>query len=395
MAMDDGMVVSREHQSCSSGGQDNEVRRTGMLPGCPMAPRRASLDDMLNALDVYPDDHSFGADIDHCNAILLRDEVGTEEKIATFLKWSGRFQPCLFGRLGSKNLKHIGIDMCWIDDAEIRRGDEHVRDKVQAARRHWKDRCAEGIAHGFLVMFSSRRLAYAKPGRALVEACRRVGDLYLPEFAPVEADVIYTEAMPLRVNGDLLLFKGGINLFYPSAHRTLNHDRRIPGGMMISSNSPGHYANSLVARGICKSLDEAVTDVRDIAWRSIGNGGHAEPRGQSSSWHNADPTRPPGQCPMRHRPQYVPENFDTKTYSAHYHTDVLVPTDVTVDDTIDPDRGKAEEWRWLILDYITAEKAPADHVNHALFHGQPIAPEAIYHNPWPPRRAYNRPLAGY
>ena len=366
-----------------------------MLLDCFVSDNEPSLNAMLDELDCHPHDYSFGNDIDHCNAILLRDDVGKEEKMATFLKWSARYQPCLFGRLGSKSLKHIGIDMCWIDDADLRKGDSYVREKVQAARRAWKDRCTDGVAHGFLVMFNSRRLAYAKPCKFLVEVSKRIGDLYLPEHAPVEADVIYTEAMPLRVNGELTVFKGGINLFYPSAHRTLNHDRRIPGGLMISTNSPGHYANSLVTRGLSSSFEEAVDGVRDIARRSIGNGGYGEPRGQSASWHNIDPDRPAGQCPMKHRPRYVPENFDTKTYSALYHTDVLVPTDVTVDDTIDPDRSRAETWQWLIIDYISPAKFGPDHVNYALFHGHPIAPEAKYHNPGPPRRAHNEPLAGY
>ncbi len=29
--------------------------------------------------------------------------------------------------------------------------------------------------------------------------------------------------------------------FYSSAHRTRNHDRRIPGGILISVNAPGHF----------------------------------------------------------------------------------------------------------------------------------------------------------
>ena len=81
------------------------------------------------------------------------------------------------------------------------------------------------------------------------------------------------------------LFKGGINLFYPSAHRTLNHDRRIPGGVMISTNSPGHYATSLVTRGVFDSFEEAVDEVRDIARRSIGNGGY----GGGSRWPGSGP----------------------------------------------------------------------------------------------------------
>lgn len=352
---------------------------------------------LIDDLDVHEPDVSLGPDIDMAHQTILDPCSSKQVRSQAFFDWASRNQPCLFGRLGSKGLRGIGIDICWLDETDIRLGDAYIATKIQRARRQWKDSTTQGLSHGFLIMFNDPRLAYARPGKKLLQVCERISDLYLVEHAPVERDVIYTEAMPLRRGADFSLFKAGINLFYPSAHRTLNHDRRIPGGVMISVNSPGHLANSLVVRGHVPSLGSAVEVVLDIALRSIGNGGIGHADATSASWHNieTDPVALEQRCPLKRLPSYVPANHSRRFYSALYHTDVLVPTDVTVNDTIDPDRSSAEVWPWLIIDYITEQEFPEDHVNYGLFHGRPIPEEARYHNPWPPRRAYNSPLANY
>ena len=102
--------------------------------------------------------------------------------------------------------------------------------------------------------------------------------------------------------------------------------------------------------------------------------------------------------PDRKRPAYIPDNFDPTRYSAVYHTDVLVPTAVTTDARLINNsyaEVDAEVWKYLILDYITASEFPADHVNYGLFHGHPVEDCGKYHNPWPPRVAYNRELFEY
>ena len=357
-----------------------------------------SLHSLIEDIDVHDSSTSFGADIDESNNALLDSKMSREDKAAAFLKWSARYQPCLFGRLGSKGLKGVGVDICWLDEEDISRGDAHLTDKIQNARREWKDRAAQGLANGFLIMFNSARLAYAKPGKKLLQACRHISNLYLIEHAPVEPDVVYTEAIPLKGRNGYGLFKAGINVFYPSAHRTRNHDRRIPGGIMISTNSPGQLANSLAQRGMAPSLESAVDMVLDLTLRSIGNGGIGHEAASSSSWHNieTDSAELAERCPhAKSLPEHVPVQGSRRFYSALYHTDVLVPNDVTADGTFDPDIGKAQAWPYLIMDYITVKKYPMDHVNYALFHGHPIADEARYHNPWPPRRASNHPLANY
>lgn len=224
-----------------------------------------------------------------------------------------------------------------------------------------------------------------------MEVCRILSGLYLIEHVPIQADVIYTEAVPLRSpDGQLALYKAGCNIFYTAAHRTRNHDRRVPGGLMFSVNSPGHYANSLTQRGIYPDFGEAVRFVRETAFRSIGNGGHGHPGLRSASWHNRTGAVTADGCPVRHLPSYVPRDFDPSRYSATYHTDVLVPADVTADgqefhETYDG----AEVWPYLILDYISADPFPADHPNYGLFHGHPIDDCGKYHNPWSPLTAQN------
>lgn len=360
------------------------------------------LEELIHELPQLPPDTDFGDDIARAHEVLLADGAASEEdRRAALLRWVARDQPCLFGRLatqGAEGPKGLGADLCWITEEDIARGRDHVSGRIQEARRAWKDRAEQGVSSGFLIMFNSPRLAYARPGPELVEVCLELSNLYLVEHAPIEPDVIYTEAVPFRrSDGALTLFKAGCNIFYTGAHRTVNHDRRLPGGLMFSMNSPGHYANSLHRRELQDTFEDATEFVRETAFRSIGNGGIGCPHMPSASWHNEADDRSEG-VPERRRPSYIPRNFDPTRYSAVYHTDVLVPTAVTEDDRPvreSYDEVDAEVWPYLILNYITTEEFPEGHVNHGLFHGHEVEECAKYHNPWPPRVAHNRELFEY
>lgn len=358
-----------------------------------------SLNEKIETLPQLPKDHSFGKDIDRAHQTLLDTSASEDAKREALRKWTARSQPCLFGRLAAKGAdgpKGLGAYVAWLDDDDIKKGRAHVAAKIQLERRAWKDQAENGRASGFLIMFNSERLAFAKPSPELVDICVELSNLYLVEHAPIQRDVIYTEAVPFRCeDGQLTLFKAGCNIFYAGAHQTVNHDRRLPGGLMFSMNSPGHYAQSMNIRNFTETLEEATEFVRETAFRSVGNGGTGSPHVPSSSWHN---TRDEAERDDRSRPEYIPENFDPTRYSAVYHTDVLVPTDVTQN----PDRVQdtyesvnAEVWPYLILDYITTERFAPDNVNYGLFHGHPIEDCDIYHNPWPARVAYNNELFEY
>jgi hypothetical protein len=92
---------------------------------------------------------------------------------------------------------------------------------------------------------------------------------------------------------------------------------------------------------------------------------------------------------LRGLPRYVPPDHSQRTYTGVYHTDVLVPHDVTFDGTRDPDLSHSEQWKRLSFDYISEEKVAPDHENYGFFRGHPVCDEAKYHNPWPPQRAVN------
>lgn len=363
----------------------------------PRPEEPASLEDIIQSLETYPGGMSFGRDIDAAHAVMFGADAGEESCRKALLDWVARYSPCLFGRLGARGSKGVFFDLCWISSSDIRAGDWHVADRIQRARRAWKDRAAEGLSSGFLIMFHDQRLAWARPGQRLLDACQRAAELYIIEGAPLQRETIYNEAIPLRRDGRYGLFKGGINIFYPGAHRTLNHDRRVPGGILISVNSPGHLANSLVMREAAASLPEAVQWIYDVAMYSVGNGGIGHPGMTSCSWHNtvSDKAKLAARRGLSHRPKYIPEDYSGRVYSARYHSDVLLPTEATVRADLDPDASQCTVWRWLIMDYISENEFPGGHLNYGMFHPHPIEAEARYENPWPPRRAHNDPMFDY
>ncbi|MGW4352502.1 hypothetical protein ACWELJ_10465 [Nocardia sp. NPDC004582] len=327
----------------------------------------------LAALPQYPADTSFGPDIDAANQILL-STASEAVKRAAFLEWAARHQPCVFGRLATKSgpaARGLTMTLCWIGEEVIEAGREAVAERIAAARRAWKLQAATGASSAFLIMFNSRRFAYAVPGPELVRAAAELASLYLTEHAPIEPDVIYTEAIPLRGrDGVLRLFKGSVQLFHTGAHLRRHHDRRIPGGLMISVNGPGHYANSLVVQGICADLADSAPMVRRLAARSIGAGGLGDDRASSTTWH---------------REGLPVERDSARWFAAAYHLDVLVQSDVVGSPALRTGPCPAHEvWSWLHLDYIDARPTTDADRTHGWFHGTPIAEHDLHHNPWPP-----------
>ncbi|MEV6279948.1 hypothetical protein [Nocardia sp. NPDC051832] len=327
----------------------------------------------LDSLDRYPPGTSFGADIDTANEVLLSD-ADEAVKRAAFLDWAARHQPCVFGRMATKSgapARGLAMNLCWVSEQALAAGPRAVATQIAADRRLWKEQAARGRSSAFLVIFNSRQLAYARPSPAFTEVCTTLASLYLTELAPIEADVIYTEAIPLRGHdGVLRLFKGSVQLFHTGAHLRRHHDRRIPGGVMISVNGPGHYANSLVAQGLYADLTESAPMVRRLAARSIGAGGLGDDRALSTTWHR-DPS---------------PAERDTaRWFAAAYHLDVLVQAEVVSDPS--PRTGPCpahQQWSWLHLDYIDSRPTtPADRT-HGWFHGVPIPERDLHSNPWTP-----------
>ncbi|XJH37860.1 hypothetical protein AB2D94_27955 (plasmid) [Escherichia coli] len=110
--------------------------------------------------------------------------------------------------------------------------------------------------------------------------------LHMPECYPIKEDVIYTESVPFQDKDGLKIYKAGVNVFYSSAHRTRNHDRRIPGGILISVNAPGHFMRLAIEKGFYKDQEQALADIRNMTIQSVGKGGYSHPEGISTTWHS-------------------------------------------------------------------------------------------------------------
>ncbi|RAT14983.1 hypothetical protein AU490_16080 [Lonsdalea populi] len=330
---------------------------------------------------------SFGKDIDKTNEILF-SEPDKEKKKEILFDWVKRFQPCMLGRLGAGKKQHINISVYVIDDNDVKKGDEYLHNYLQDCRHDWKRRSAKGESDAVLYFFNIKELATAAPSDLLVEAFEKLSNFIFHEYAPIHTDVIYTEAAPLEMDGKMFLYKAGINFFHTAAHLTANHDRRVPGGAIISINSVGHYANNLIRMGLFPDLETAVSHIQKLAWQSIGKGGFsAGGKDSSTSWHNIDPENT---CPFHERPGNVPDNFSIKNYTAKYHTDILIPDRLTrslskIDDE------KFEKWKWLTIEYFTAQQYELGCIDFGMFQGYRVDFEAIDFNPFPPIKAVNSP----
>jgi len=347
-----------------------------------------SFKEMIARLHLYSDEWSLGKDIN-----LANDEIFSssshEEIEQCFRKWAARFQPCLFGRIASRSANGVFYDFCIVDESDIEQGDMHLLNKIQGARRTWKERALNCGPSALLILFKHKALTRAKPGEQILNICQKVSNLYFVEHAPVSSDVIYTEAVPLKINEEINIFKAGVNVFYSGAHQTLNHDRRVPGGILISINSPGHLANTLVLNGHHSGISDALRFVYETAMHSVGNGGYGWDHG-SATWHNVlmpDEVRNSALI-LRKCPHHIPENYDGTSYSSLYHTDVLIPSDVTVNESGHSAINTAEVWKWLSMDYISHDDVTGSAMDE-WFAPDKISEEAIYHNPWRPLRAIN------
>jgi hypothetical protein len=359
---------------------------TPPVTACLPTVRLGALPRILDELPQRPIDETFGPDIDTAHAVLLDPQSSASAKEAALRRWI---------QTDRAVAKGLAIDIAIVDEADLARGDLHVGSVIRRARLRWKARASRGESSAFLILFNSVRLARAVPGDALASVCQHLASLYLQEVGVVERDVVYTEAVPLLDrDGGWALFKASTQLFYSGAHLMRNHDRRLPGGVAIIANAPGHFARSLVHRSIECEYAKAVGFVAKTAVRSVGNGGIFHPDGLGSSWHHADDAEGSHQAEdergaqPRTTPADGPEGL--AMYAAAYQADVLVQSDVVTDAEPRLREHRPEDvWAAMHLAYISTRATPPDDPDFGWFNGLPIEGSARFLNPWLPRRAQN------
>ncbi|XYD06786.1 hypothetical protein R1A27_16475 [Methylobacterium sp. NMS12] len=262
------------------------------------------------------------------DALLAADD---EEASHILRKWLGREQPCLFGRVAAKRDL---LSFCFVREADLNKGDEYVREKIQAARLTWSRDGFRGRKSGFIVAALSRRLIDSEPNQALQAFAARLGSLYLMDDIfedRVYFDEVYLERPDSRRT---LKWLAGVNVFASAADGRWWQDHRIPGGLAFSVNSVGHMvASSRLARaeGQIDSLFEddgndyaqqavdSLEKALQFAMRTIDNAAESI----SGKATLLIPDEGGRQCPIS-----LPPNLMGKScfeYAGFYHTDYTVP----------------------------------------------------------------------
>jgi hypothetical protein len=266
---------------------------------------------------------------------------GTQEESETALReWLSKFQPCIFGKAasGSANM----LDTCVVREADIRRGDQHVRRTIQDARLNWKHRALAGESSGFVVLAATPSLLYAEPNHALMDFARHFCSLHLQE--DVRHDVEHYDRIRLDDgNKDLLEWHVGVNAFASAGDRHWWHDHRVPGGVAFSMNSVGHLVKSSELRGHKDELADSLGAAGGLRTKfnslEIAHLYAMLTIAQAQRTADGTATRllpmPPEErdelteaCPFHETklPRLL-EDRDYREYAGWYHTDWTVPSD--------------------------------------------------------------------
>ncbi|EJZ6595141.1 hypothetical protein OIK79_005165 [Salmonella enterica] len=343
-----------------------------------------TLQQHITNLPQLPADYSFGKDIEDVHSFIFNES--DKHRIEQILrKWASAKQPCVFGKLACKQIKGLDFHLSIINDTELYCDDNKLFDFLRNERIVFKERALRGEVSAHLIYFVHPLLAFAKPSKELVDIQKYICSLHMPECYPIKEDVIYTESIPLKERGGIKIYKAGVNIFYSSAHGTRNHDRRIPGGLLISVNSPGHFMRLAIERGIYDNQNQALADILNMTIQSVGKGGYSHPKSVSTTWHHTTKMDRFG-CPAH--------TVNSAYYSGFYHTDVLIPGLLTQDSRIlhEINNNDPMIFNWNVLFYVSLEDFPANDPYYGEFLGIPVDEDAVFFNPFQPRKFENKPI---
>jgi len=207
----------------------------------------ASTQELLKSLDAdtWRQSNPFPQDIKVACEVLLNPYSRYDERCVAISGWLAKHQPCVFGQVAART---DGLFISIIDERDIARGDEFLREKLIGDRRSWKQWSLDGKGrHGFLLVVLSPDLHYAFPNQSMKRFAEHVRQLFSGDSKADAAgnDMAYDWLYLRNPNSELYhKFRVILDFFASAGDGRWWHDHRFPGGIAFTFNSLGHMTRT-------------------------------------------------------------------------------------------------------------------------------------------------------
>ncbi len=277
--------------------------------------------------DPWRSENDFSQEIRKAHEVMLYPFSHDPERREALGNWlQGKHQPCLFGRIAAK---HNGISFCFLTTEDLLKSDEHVREKIDHARKLWKRRALRGEPrHGFFLSVCDQKVALANPDEAL----RRFA-LHIQTLAgwagrdDINNNEIIDEWIYLQhpESKAISKFTFSVDFFASAADGRWWQDHRVPGGLAFTANSLGHmvrhqewFGNATgqiewALRSAMLTIEQAAKDAPHCPATYLIDESHGRPI-RPYNWTEATP--PPALEKLRGK--------DCGSYAGYLHTDHAV-----------------------------------------------------------------------
>jgi hypothetical protein len=303
-----------------------------------MATASWSVSELVDLLEPDPWRHKnpFSDELVKCHNVLFDAATSRQEKAASLNIWLSEHQPCLFGRMESRQGR---LPVCLLTENDLARSDQEIRALIARERRNWKRLALNGNTHGFILLVVSKRIATARLNESLYRLASRLCELYVGDGTvdQILHDDVLLE-IPLDNCVEVRKWKVGINFFSSQGDGRWWQDHRVPGGLAFSMNSVGHMARQRAELMLAKNqqMAQKCSDIpRDrlvffalpTAMKTIGPPSNGSTRGTWLAEHGSfdeDKEPPPYMERSRHFGDMA--TFSENRYRGHYHTDQSIPS---------------------------------------------------------------------
>jgi hypothetical protein len=268
------------------------------------------------------------------------------------------------------------MSYCFLTEDDIIKGDDFIRDKIQASRTDWSAQALTGARSGFLIAVICPRLTVATPGPAVAEFARTLLGLYLLiDEEQIELDKIYLDDLRLEASlpgRPMWQWDVGVNYFSAQGDRRWWHDHRIPASMALSMNSVGHMVKATIQAQAVSDLErrlnadlgeradsklDSLSKALRMAMMTIDRA--AETSSGRATWLLAHP----GSGLLPRCPIELPANLAAKNhceYAGYYHTDVTLPAAY-----FRPDIERPTDLEFQRLDFTYLNEVTADPIDRS------------------------------